>query len=384
MYKSLNTVLAKTVLQFNFVEQVDLSTQALSVVMESPSVGSAPLHQQQSSLFVYLTRTGESESNASSRVLGVLSPVQGLLSVDVVPDTKERLLLCSYDPSVIGEGQFTEKLNALDSFEAFVSTSLKDNFSGTLISVEGMTCNSCVKLIESTIAVQEGIAEIKVSLLNSEAFVVYNPDITNASDISTAIYDMGFDTKLIVDTASASTSTSVPARISVTSPEVSVKTIIHVEGMVCNSCVQNIENNVGELNGVHEVKVSLSEKTATVSFDPSLTSSQQLAEAIEELGFEANNETAPGNDAISSSKSQVGKKRIDCIGINGMTCHSCVNLIEATVGELSGVMSMQVSLACKEGTVEYNDGLVTREQIRDTINEMGFIVTYVTGKYSPY
>ena len=382
MYKSLNTVLAKTVLQFNFVEQV--STQALSVVMESPSVGSAPLHQQQSSLFVYLTRTGESESNASSRVLGVLSSVQGLLSVDIVPDTKERLLLCSYDPSVIGEGQFTEKLNALDSFEAFVSTSLKDNSSGTLISVEGMTCNSCVKLIESTIAAQEGIAEIKVSLLNSEALVVYNPDITNASDISTAIYDMGFDTKLIVDTALASTSTSVPGRISVTSPEVSAKTIIHVEGMVCNSCVQNIENNVGELNGVHEVKVSLSEKTATVSFDPSLTSSQQLAEAIEELGFEANNETAPGNDAISSSKSQVGKKRIDCIGINGMTCHSCVNLIEATVGELPGVMSMQVSLACKEGTVEYNDDLVTREQIRDTIDEMGFIVTYVTGKYSPY
>lgn len=351
--------------------------------MESSSTRSAPFHQQESSLFVYLTGTCEqsSESSASSRVQGVLSSVQGLLSVDIVPDTKERLLLCTYDPSVVGEGQFTETLNAHDSFKAFVSTTLKENHHGTLISVEGMTCNSCVKLIESTIAAQEGIAGIKVSLLNSEAFVLYNPDVTNASDISTAIYDMGFVTKLIVDTAPTSTSTSVPARISVTSPEVSAKTVIHVEGMVCNSCVQNIENNVGELNGVHEVKVSLSEKTATVSFDPSLTSSHQLAEAIEELGFEANNEAISGKDAVSSSKPQVGKKKVDCIGIDGMTCHSCVNLIEATVGELPGVMSMQVSLACKEGTVEYNDTLITREQIRDTIDEMGFIVTYITGEY---
>ncbi len=80
------------------------------------------------------------------------------------------------------------------------------------------------------------------------------------------------------------------------------------------------------------------------------------------------------------SKPDPNKKRVDSIGIDGMTCHSCVNLIESTVGELPGVMSVQVSLECKEGVVEYNDAVVSKEQIKEAIDDMGFIVTYITGE----
>ena len=64
------------------------------------------------------------------------------------------------------------------------------------------------------------------------------------------------------------------------------------------------------------------------------------------------------------------------LGIEGMTCHSCVSLIESTVGDMRGVVSVTVSLANKKGTVEYNDALVSPEDISGTVNEMGFTVTH--------
>lgn len=32
--------------------------------------------------------------------------------------------------------------------------------------------------------------------------------------------------------------------------------VIGVEGMTCNSCVQTIEQHVGKMSGIHDVKVS--------------------------------------------------------------------------------------------------------------------------------
>ncbi len=74
------------------------------------------------------------------------------------------------------------------------------------------------------------------------------------------------------------------------------------------------------------------------------------------------------------------KKKICTIGIDGMTCHSCVSLIESTVGEMKGVMNVSVSLERKEGTVEYDGTVVTPEELKSAVDDMGFIVTYVSNE----
>ena len=71
--------------------------------------------------------------------------------------------------------------------------------------------------------------------------------------------------------------------------------------------------------------------------------------------------------------------KVCILGIEGMTCHSCVSLIESTVGEMKGVVKVTVSLAERQGTVEYDSALVTPEEIRNTVKDMGFIVAGVTG-----
>lgn len=68
------------------------------------------------------------------------------------------------------------------------------------------------------------------------------------------------------------------------------------------------------------------------------------------------------------------------IGVDGMTCHSCVSLIESAVGEMAGVAHVRVSLENKEGRVEYDGTVVTPEEIRATIDDTGFLTTFVRGK----
>ncbi|ELW65892.1 Copper-transporting ATPase 1 [Tupaia chinensis] len=62
---------------------------------------------------------------------------------------------------------------------------------------------------------------------------------------------------------------------------------ISVKGMTCNSCVWTIEQQIGKLDGVHHIKVSLEEKNATIIYDPKLQTPKKLQEAIDDMGFDA-------------------------------------------------------------------------------------------------
>jgi copper ion binding protein len=60
------------------------------------------------------------------------------------------------------------------------------------LSVEGMTCQHCVKRVSKIIGKAEGVSDIQVSLENKEAVFVCNPDSTNVDAIVQAINDFGF------------------------------------------------------------------------------------------------------------------------------------------------------------------------------------------------
>ena len=82
---------------------------------------------------------------------------------------------------------------------------------------------------------------------------------------------------------------------------------------------------------------------------------------------------------IGEQEKAEGSVKVCTLGIEGMTCHSCVSLIESTVGEMRGVVGVAVSLGERRGTVKYHRTLVTPEEIKNTVEDMRFIVTSVTG-----
>ncbi|MCZ2260149.1 copper chaperone CopZ [Sporosarcina sp. G11-34] len=61
----------------------------------------------------------------------------------------------------------------------------------------------------------------------------------------------------------------------------------------------------------------------------------------------------------------------ELLKVEGMSCNHCVNSIETSVGELTGVSAVEVNLGNNEVSVEF-DNTATLAQIKETIEDQGF------------
>lgn len=80
------------------------------------------------------------------------------------------------------------------------------------------------------------------------------------------------------------------------------KEVFRISGMTCAACQANITRNVQKLNGVKEVEVSLLKNSMTTEFDPELISAQQIAQAVDKIGYKAylqKEETNSSQDGFS-------------------------------------------------------------------------------------
>lgn len=60
-----------------------------------------------------------------------------------------------------------------------------------------------------------------------------------------------------------------------------------VENMTCVTCPLTVRKAMQRVKGVSEVHVDFDSKSATVTYDPSLTTEQQIADASNNVGFPA-------------------------------------------------------------------------------------------------
>lgn len=59
-----------------------------------------------------------------------------------------------------------------------------------------------------------------------------------------------------------------------------------VNGMSCGGCAINVAGALKAVDGVNDAQVSLERKEATVDFDDSRTSTEQLKSAVRHAGYE--------------------------------------------------------------------------------------------------
>ncbi|KAL5212730.1 hypothetical protein ABZP36_023577 [Zizania latifolia] len=142
---------------------------------------------------------------------------------------------------------------------------------------------------------------------------------------------------------------------------------LRVTGMTCSACTGAVEAAVSARRGVRRVAVSLLQNRAHVVFDPALAKEEDIVEAIEDAGFEA--ELLP-DSAVSQPKPQntlSGQFRI-----GGMTCAACVNSVEGILKKLPGVKRAVVALATSLGEVEYDPSAIAKDEIVQAIEDAGF------------
>jgi len=137
---------------------------------------------------------------------------------------------------------------------------------------------------------------------------------------------------------------------------------IGVQGMTCASCVGRVERTLAKLEGVHEATVNLATERASVSFDPARTSLPVLLDSVSRSGYQPVTAEAT-------------------IGIQGMTCASCVGRVERALQKLDGVLSASVNLATERATVSYLPDAVGLSQLKAAVRQAGYqVIAEVDGQ----
>ncbi|KFN91968.1 heavy metal transporting ATPase [Tetragenococcus muriaticus PMC-11-5] len=137
-----------------------------------------------------------------------------------------------------------------------------------------------------------------------------------------------------------------------------LKDTYNIEGMTCASCVQAVEKSVGKLNGVDDVSVNLATEKMDVSYDSTVLAGSDIEGAVEDAGYKA----------LKNIASQTFE-------IEGMTCASCVQAIEKSVGKVDGIQEVSVNLATEKMDVSYDEDAVTTGNIIKAVQDAGYQAT---------
>lgn len=290
-----------------------------------------------------------------------ISKIDGIDSIKVNLDQKKAFV--RFNAMKLTNDVIADKINDM-GFDAYVA-SKKSNALIAKIHVDGMTCQNCANNIEAYVKKKDGVDDIRVSLEDKEAFIIYKPELTNPVTLRDIINDMGFEATLPRE-ASVDLEFDKLAKASVSGKEKEV--VISIKGMVCMSCVRNIEGNISDKPGIISVKVSLEDENGRVKYDQNITSAEAVAELIDDMGFEAKVQSGQSS-ALAIPAVPTGGVTVS---IKGMTCQSCVKTIEGKISEHPGVKSIKVSLENETGTIVYYPDKVTEQMLVDAIDDMGF------------
>ncbi|KAL1567543.1 serine/threonine protein kinase Ran1, variant 3 [Salvia divinorum] len=147
---------------------------------------------------------------------------------------------------------------------------------------------------------------------------------------------------------------------------------VGVSGMTCAACSNSVESALRSLDGVVSASVALLQNKADISFNSSLLKDEDIINAIEDAGFEA--EILPYQ---TSTRSNPRRTLIGQFTIGGMTCVACVNSVEGILRNLPGVKRAVVALATSLGEVEYDPSFTSKEDIVCAIEDAGFVASFV-------
>src|SRR5699024_8878875 len=129
-------------------------------------------------------------------------------------------------------------------------------------------------------------------------------------------------------------------------------TTLGVTGMTCAACSNRIEKVLNKMDGV-EAKVNLTTEKASVDYNPSAASVDDISAKIEKLGY-----------GVQTEKAE--------FDVFGMTCAACSNRIEKVLNKQTGIKHANVNLATENAAVEYNPGLMAEADIIGRIQKLGY------------
>lgn len=373
--------------------------------------------------------------SCTSTIEGKIGKLQGIQRIRVSLDNQEATIV--YQPHLITIEEIKKQIEAV-GFSAFVkkqpkylklglidierlkNTPIKSaegsqqksppciSDSEVIFIIDGMHCNSCVSNIESVLSTLQYVSSIVVSLEKRTAIIKYKANSTTPEALRRAIeavspgkYIVNFASEVESISNFSPTSSLQKSPLDIVSQPLTQETMINIDGMTCDSCVQSIESVISKKAGVKSIHVSLANSNGTVEYDPLLTSPETLRKEVEDMGFNATlsdmNEplvivTQPSSEMpLLTSTNEFHTKMMTpvhekddtktsskCyVQVSGMTCASCVANIERNLRQEEGIYSVLVALMAGKAEVRYNPAVVQPPMIAEFIRELGFGATVI-------
>lgn len=258
----------------------------------------------------------------------------------------------------------------------------------TTLKVEGMTCGACTSAIESAFKDVDGAKSVVVSLVMERAVVEHDPTILTPEKVREIIEDRGFDAEVLTTEFSKPVDhrQNTMSRTSGSANTLST-TILSVKGLTCSSCTSAIEAGLTNTPGVAEVTVSLLSERAVVKHDFCQITADQIAEIIEDRGFEATiiDQKGPKDSLgaaaeIGSESQRQSAQMKTTVSIEGMTCGACTSAVENALKDQPGLVRFNISLLAERGLVIHDPSVLPASKIAELIEDAGFDVRILSSE----
>jgi Cu+-exporting ATPase len=167
---------------------------------------------------------------------------------------------------------------------------------------------------------------------------------------------MSDDPLKFIDPTDKDASCPLPETVQETEKSISPdakKIDLPVTGMTCASCSAKVQNTLSDLKGIEKASVNLAAEKASVHYNPTEISVNNIIDAIKDLGY------------------GVTLSRIE-LPIKGMTCASCVKRVQDSLASLNGVLSASVNLATEKAALEYIASEVTTGDFKRAVRAIGY------------
>ncbi|MCF6273436.1 MAG: cadmium-translocating P-type ATPase [Rhodobacteraceae bacterium] len=226
----------------------------------------------------------------AKKVKKALEELDGVENADVSHEESKAVVV--FDPSKTGIEALKAAVLAMDyklepevaeAVEAAPVADIKfaEDFK---INITGMTCSSCAGRIETALNEADGVDMASVNLALENATISFNPEKISQEDIKKIVADTGYGAEELKKPGAAGEAT------------------LDITGMTCSSCSGRIETALNEATGVSSASVNLAIETATISFDPTITSAQALVKVVEEAGYGAKIKDQSDDDDAEEKK----------------------------------------------------------------------------------
>ncbi|GAA50837.1 Cu2+-exporting ATPase [Clonorchis sinensis] len=138
--------------------------------------------------------------------------------------------------------------------------------------ITGMTCSSCVHLIEQSLMKLPGVHNALVALLAMKADIIYNRSLITAEQLAKQVCELGFGAEVLEKAVGMNDDMN------------RMTLYLRVENLSGQTDAHALESHLQRQLGIRGVLISLASKSCSITFDSSLVGPRDIIKQVESFG----------------------------------------------------------------------------------------------------